>query len=162
MDNRLKSANYFAIPLEINETSVLYPQPNWLIIDNIFGKITADLPTLGNVICAQSAYKLTFREILQSNAELGRSEEMREIIYEHTNQPIPINVVPYFSSYESLLANLTEVNALLNLFQFRGVLADFKLKVDEVLLNEILTDAQPVIVNGIPPVEIVEEVQPIV
>lgn len=144
MDNRLMSANYFAIPLEINENSTLSPQPNWMIIDNIFGKVNAELPTLGNVVCAQSVYKLTFREILQSSVELGRSEEMREIVYEYANQAIPINVLPYFSSYESLSANLTEVNMLLNLFQFRGVLSNFKLKVDEVLLEEILTPITPI------------------
>ena len=144
MDNRLMSSNYFAIPLEINENSTLSPQPNWMIIDNIFGKVNAELPTLGNVVCAQSVYKLTFREILQSSEELGRSEEMREIVYEYANQAIPISVLPYFSSYESLSANLTEVNMLLNLFQFRGVLSNFKLKVDEVLLEEILN---PIIIT---------------
>ena len=34
---------------------------------------------------------------------------------------------------------------LLNLFQFRGVLSNFKLKVDEVLLEEILTPTTPTI-----------------
>lgn len=140
MDNRLMSANYFAIPLEINEDSSLFPQPNWLIIDNIFGKLTSELPTLGNVICAQSVYKLVYREILPANTDLGRVEEMREVIYENQNQPIPISVVPYFSSYEILKTHIDEVNMLLSLFQFRGVLTNFKLKVDENLVDLILSE----------------------
>lgn len=140
MDNRLMSANYFAIPLEINEGSSLFPQPNWLIIDNIFGKLTLELPTLGNVICAQSVYKLVYREILPANIDLGRVEEMREVIYENQNQPIPISVVPYFSSYEILKTHIDEVNMLLSLFQFRGVLTNFKLKVDENLVDLILSE----------------------
>lgn len=140
MDNRLMSANYFAIPLEINEDSSLFPQPNWLIIDNIFGKLTSELPTLGNVICAQSVYKLVYREILPANTDLGRVEEMREVIYENQNQPIPISVVPYFSTYEILKTHIDEVNMLLSLFQFRGVLTNFKLKVDENLVDLILSE----------------------
>lgn len=140
MDKRLMSANYFAIPLENNANSALSPQPNWLIIENVFGKLTTQLPMLGEVVCAQSTYKLTFREILLEDTTLNRSETMREIIYEYDNQPIPVNVVPYFSSYESLSSNLSEVNLLLNLFKFRGVLTDFKLKVDEVKLEEILNN----------------------
>ena len=140
MDSRLMSANYFAIPLEINEGSSLLPQPNWLIIDNIFGKLVTELPTLGNVICAQSVYKLVYREILPANTDLGRVEEMREVIYENQNQPIPISVVPYFSSYEILKTHIDEVNMLLSLFQFRGVLTNFKLKVDENLVDLILSE----------------------
>lgn len=140
MDKRLMSANYFAIPLENNANSTLSPQPNWLIIENVFGKLTTQLPMLGEVVCAQSTYKLTFREILLEDTTLNRPETMREIIYEYDNQPIPVNVVPYFSSYESLSSNLSEVNMLLNLFKFRGVLTDFKLKVDEVKLEEILNN----------------------
>lgn len=138
MDLKLAYSNYFAIPLEINDESNLFPQPNWLVIDNIFGKLNAELPMLGNVICAQSIYKLSFREILPPNIELGRFEEIREIVYENQNQPIPMNVVPYFTSYETLKEHLNEVNLLLSLFQFRGILTNFKLKVDENLLDEII------------------------
>ena len=88
---------------------------------------------------------LEMKILLNTYYNISRSEEMREIVYEYANQAIPINVLPYFSSYESLSANLTEVNMLLNLFQFRGVLSNFKLKVDEVLLEEILTPTTPTI-----------------
>ena len=70
-------SNYLAIPLELNKSLDLKPQPNWLIIDNIFGKQNNILPMLGMTICAQSVYKLSYREILEPNEELGRIEEMR-------------------------------------------------------------------------------------
>lgn len=138
MDNRLFSSNYIAIPLLANENLVLSPQPNWIVIDNIFGKLTQNLPELGETICSQSIYKIVYREILPENVELGRTEEMREIIYEQQNQAIPINVISYFSSHQSVSEHITEINYLLSLFHFRGVLSEFNLIIDEVKLNEIL------------------------
>ena len=94
---------------------------------------------LGDTICAQSVYKIVFREILPYSPELNRNEEMREIVYEHQNQPIPLNIVPAFSSYELLLQNKDQINLLLSLFQFRGLLQGFQLIIDEDKVNEILT-----------------------
>lgn len=140
MDSRLYSAGYLAIPLKANENSTLNPQPNWLVIENVFGKLTAALPVLGETLCKQSAYKLVFREILSASEELGRSEQLNEIVYENTNQPIPIQIAGAFDTHENLLLYVTNVNQMLALFQFRGVLQGFQLIVDEVKLNEIINN----------------------
>lgn len=142
MDSRLYSAGYLAIPIKANLESSLNPQPNWMVIDNIFGRLEATLPVLGNTVCSQSAYKLSFREILPANEELGRMEEMRELVYENTNQPVPVTIVPALASYQGLQAYTTEVNQLLALFQFRGVLAGFTLEIDTDVLEEILTPTE--------------------
>lgn len=142
MDSRFYSAGYLAIPLEANETTPLFklhPQPNWLVIDNIFGKLETVLPVLGNTICRQTVYKIVYRETLEANEQLGRPKEIREIVYENTNQPIPITIVPAFDSHEALQQYVSQVNELLALFQFRGVLEGFTLKIDESVLTEILT-----------------------
>lgn len=138
IDNRLIQSGYLAIPLKVNVNSTLNPQPNWLVIENIFSKINAYLPSLGDTICAQSLYKIVYREILPYSPELNRLEEMREISYEYQNQPIPLSVVPAFSSYELLLQNKDQINFLLSLFQFRGILEGFQLIIDEDKINKIL------------------------
>lgn len=144
MDSRLYSAGYLAIPLKANENSTLNPQPNWLVIENVFGKLTATLPILGETLCKQSAYKLVFREILAANEELGRAEQLNEIVYENTNQPIPIQIAGAFDTYENLLLYITNVNQMLALFQFRGILQGFQLIVNEDKVNEIITDLTPI------------------
>ena len=69
MDSRLYSAGYLALPLKANEGHPLNPQPNFMVIENIFGKLTAILPVLGETLCKQSAYKLVFREILSASED---------------------------------------------------------------------------------------------
>lgn len=139
MDARLYQAGYLAIPLQHNEGHTLNPQPNFLVIENIYGTTKAELPTLGGVVVANSTYKLVYREILEASKELGRNEEMREIVYENTSQFIPITLVPALSDYEYLSQAVEQVNTMLALFQFRGMLAGFQLIIDEEVINEILT-----------------------
>lgn len=139
MDKRLYSAPYLAIPLTQNTNSTLSPQPNFLVIENIFGRMEAEIPTMGTMVCANSMYKLVYREILPANEQLGRVEEMREIVYEAANQAVPMLIVPALSDYNYLLAGIANVNQMLQLFQFRGVLQGFQLSVDATVLNEILT-----------------------
>lgn len=140
MDNRLYQAGYLAIPLKVNEGHSLSPQPNFMVIENVFGKLTATLPVLGDTLCKQSVYKLVFREILLANEELGRAEQLNEIIYENTNQPIPASISSAFDTYENLKTYINEVNGMLSLFQFRGVLTGFRLIIDEDKVKEIITD----------------------
>ena len=140
MDSRLYQANVLAIPIKANENSIITAgQPNFMVIDNIFGTLRANLPVLGDTVCMQTTYKLVFREILPTAPELGRPEEMREVIWEYANQPVPVTIVPALASYQALQASVTDVNQLLALFQFRGVLAGFGLEIDTDVLTEILT-----------------------
>lgn len=143
MDVRLYQAGYLAIPLKANEEHSLSPQPNFLVIENIFGRAKAEIPTMGNVVVANSLYKIVYREILAANEELGRVEEMREVVYETANQYVPMLIVPALSDYGYLTASVENVNAMLSLFQFRGSLAGFQLVVDEDVVAEIIADNTP-------------------
>lgn len=147
MDNRLYQSGYLAIPIKANENNPLFPQPNWMVIENIFGKLTATLPVLGETLCKQSVYKLVFREILLANEELGRAEQMNEIIYENTNQPIPAVISGAFDTHEILKTYINEVNQMLSLFQFRGKLQGFVLEVDETALAAIIESKTPPVIE---------------
>jgi hypothetical protein len=146
MDSRLYSAGYLAIPLKANENSTLNPQPNFIVIENISGRTKAEIPTLGDVVVANSQYKLVYREILEASEQLGRAETMREIIYENENQYVPIMIVPALSDYGYLSQALPQVNGMLSIFQFRGVLSGFVLEIDENKIAEIIVDMTPVII----------------
>jgi hypothetical protein len=139
IDNRLTTSSYISIPLKKIETCTLNPQPNWLIIENVFGKEIVNLPYLGTTVCARSVYKIVFREILPARPDLTRIEEMRELIYEDTNLNVPLSIIPALSSHQTVYDNIANINYLLNFFEFRGVLEDFKLEVDDVVLLDIIT-----------------------
>jgi len=139
MDKRLFSAGHLAIPLQANENHSLNPQPNFLIIERMAGRTKAELPVLGDTICANSSYKIVYREILEASVELGRPNEMREIIYEASNQPVPVTMYASLSDHELLQASVANVNFMLGLFQFRGALNGFVLSVDTVALTDIIT-----------------------
>lgn len=140
MDSRLYQSSFLAIPLKANEGHSLFPQPNFLVIENIFGRAKAEIPTMGEVVVQNSVYKIVYREILAANEELGGGEEMREIVYESANQAVPILIVPALSDYSYLTASVEQVNAMLSLFRFRGSLAGFQLIVDEDKVEEIIAD----------------------
>lgn len=139
IDKRLFESLYLAIPLKNNEESLLNPQPNWFVIDEVFGKRIENLPTLGNTVCAHAAFKLVFREILPEAIELGRQEEIREIPFDKGYQMLPLNIIPALASHETLYAYKDNVNYLLSLFQFRGILHNHLLQIDDELLLEIIT-----------------------
>jgi len=158
MDVRLYQAGYLAIPLKANVLHSLSPQPNFLVIENIFGRANAEIPTMGLTVVANSLYKIVYREILAANEELGRGEEMREIVYETANQYVPMLIVPALSDYEYLTASVENVNTMLSLFQFRGSLAGFQLIVDETALAAIIESKTPPVVEE---EEIPEEETPV-
>lgn len=143
MNEKLKQSGYLAIPLKQDIESTLNPYPNWYVIDDVQGKVSVNLPMLGDTICAHSKYKIVYREILEENIELGRVEEMREVIYESSNQPIPLGIIPALSSHQTLLHNVSYINLLLSMFQFRGILNNIKLEIDTELLNNIVYPILP-------------------
>lgn len=138
MDIRLYQASYLAIPLLHNEGHALNPQPNFLVIDKIQGRGKAVVPTMGEIVVSFADYKIVYREILQANEQLGRGEEVREIIYDFATQAVPMLIVPALSDYEYLSQSIAQVNGMLSLFQFRGVLAGFQLIIDESKMSEII------------------------
>lgn len=136
MDNRLTQAGIIAIPIKENKGNKLYPQPNWLVIDNLFGVTKAEIPSMGEVICQNSFYKIAHREILPE--EFGRTEQMTERIFEQENQPVPVGLLPSLFSHERINQNIDAINQMLSLFTFRGILSGFVLEIDSEVLSEIL------------------------
>lgn len=136
MNNKLYESGFIAIPIQEQEGISL--SPNFMVIENIFGKVKTDIPTLGVTDCMQSAYKIVYREILPPNEV--KPEDFREVIMEQDNQPIPIDLVPAFGSFERLLHSKTQVNNMLSLFSFRGVLEGFIPIIDERILEQIISE----------------------
>jgi hypothetical protein len=139
IDKRLIESGYISIPLKKNDTTQLNPQPNWFIIEDVFGKKLENLPVLGETVCGHSSYKIVFREILPESIELGRNEDVREVPFEKGYQMLPLNIIPALATHETLYQYRAQVNYLFSLFQFRGVLEGFKLEIDEILLLDIIT-----------------------
>ncbi len=136
MDSRLLNAGIIAIPLKENTESKLFPQPNFLIINSLYGKTYAEIPDLGSVLCANTEYKIVYREILPN--ELGREEEVTERVLEHENQPVPTFIVSALYEYKTISENLETINMLLSKFQFRGSLKGFVLEVDKDVLSKLV------------------------
>lgn len=146
MDKRLYYASNLAIPLKTNDGHILgVAQPNFLVINDIRGKNKVELPVIGDTIYKIAHYKIVHREILPASEELHRSEEIREVVFEEAYQPVPTSIVEALTDYSFLQPSIGNVNFMLNLFQFRGLLAGFKLIIDEVALQDIIdTEALPV------------------
>ena len=147
MDKRLYQSGHIAIPLSANIGHTLSPQPNFLIVEDIRGKNKVELPVLGDTICKIAQYKIVYREILPASVELNRMEEVREILYEQAYQAVPTSIVEPLTDYTFLINKLADVNFMLGLFQFRGVLQGFQLIIDTVKLQDIIDTENPPVVQ---------------
>lgn len=143
IDSRLYQANYLALPLAANENHPLDPQPNYLIIEDMYGRAIAEIPTIGKMTCQNAKYKIVFRQILPDSPELGRAEKLDEIIFEQDKQFVPVGLVPALSDYNYLAQGIAQVNMMLALFQFRGVMNGFQLIIDEPVLAQIILAVYP-------------------
>lgn len=138
---RLYDAGKIAIPLAPDQNSTLNPQPNFLIIENIFDYIDAPFPDgNGGIImreCQNTFMKLVYREVLlESN---GKPEEIREVLMDNVgNIPIPEEYVAFVKNHERMVKKATELNQLLSLFSFRGILAGHTLAYDPALSTHFL------------------------
>lgn len=149
MEKVLYQAGIIAIPLEITSNEVK-PFPNFLVIEQQFGKINAmspDLQTgiLQNTNCVNSIYKLVFREILEESI-LFQKEFAEKIFINLENLPLPISLLPCIFSHQSIKDNISIVNLALSQFQFRGSLFGLILKVDENVLDEIIANEMGIVV----------------
>lgn len=134
MENRLYRAGIIAIPLLSN----IY-NANFLVIDRLLGKTLTRLPNSNNISDAvMISYRIVNREILQST--MGKQEELieRELIPSEV-LPIPIDILPKIFSFERIKNNIEDVNYLLSLFSFRGILEGLILQVDLENVNLILS-----------------------
>lgn len=138
----LTQAGVIAIPLKSKEESNLNPHPNYIVFDNVFGKIKAESPNIQNgnievVDCMQTVYKIVYREVLEET--VNKPEEFIErTILPQENLAIPAMMVPIIFTHQSIKENLAIVNLALSRFSFRGVLSNLVLEVDEQALDEII------------------------
>ena len=143
MDKRLYQAGIIAIPLlPISDTTK--PNPNFLVFENQFGKLMDYSPNIQTgdyeiTECVNSVYKLVYREILPAN-NLFQEEFSEKLFISPENLSLPVSLLPYVFSYQSLKYNIQIVNRALSHFVFRGSLQGLILEVDEDMLDEIITN----------------------
>lgn len=137
----LFQAGKIAIPLKMQQGSLLNPQPNFLIIENIFDYITTKFPNAQGVLedteCQNSYMRLVFREILP--AENGKNEEIREVLLDNVgNIAIPEDYAFIFKNHQRMIENAHIINMFLPMFQFRGILKNQKLEYNPLKSQEYL------------------------
>jgi len=143
MNNQLNlfNAGKIAIPLKEQANSELNPQPNFLIIENIFDYMLRQFPNAQGVLeeteCMNSLMKLVYREVLP--AENGKVEEIREVLLDNIgNIAIPEDYVFIFKNHQRMIENAQVINMFLPFFQFRGILKNFKLEYNPLKSEEYL------------------------
>lgn len=127
------NAGKIAIPLKHQESSTLNPQPNFLIIENIFDyskqKIYNLQGELEEMEVMNSYMKLVYREILPE--ENGKGQEIREVLLDNVgNIYIPEDYVGVFKNHQRMIEYEQLLNTFLPMFKFRGCLKGFKLEYD--------------------------------
>lgn len=127
-------SQYTAIPLKRNEDSELNPQPNFLVIDNVFNIRTAPvtLPDGSTVEteCQTIAMRIVYRENLPEVE--GKEASFREVVFdEPDNVDIPYLYLLQVRNQAALVENEETVNLWLSLFQFRGCLEGFQMVFDK-------------------------------
>lgn len=157
-------ANVIAIPLKTQEGFPLNPQPNFLVIDNIFStskeRVYNINGELEEMICMNSLMKLVYREILPE--ENGKQEMIREVIMDNIgNLFIPMNFVPVLQSHEMMVQQEAVLNSFLPLFKFRGILKGFILKYDKEKSLEFLNYSEEPVVEPVVEEPTQEEIAPL-
>lgn len=138
---KLTQAEIIAIPIEFVEG--LMPSPNFLVFSAQFGKIKAPFQNLqtGEIQetdCVTTVYKIVNREFLEANEFHPNREMIERSLLPEENLNIPVDLLPLFFSYERIKANIQIVNLALSKFTFRGSLSTLTLKVDELVLDELI------------------------
>lgn len=134
-------AGIIAIPLKRQEDSTLNPQPNFIVIEEISGRvikpfIDSKTGEYKDTPCMAIRHKIVFREVLEATETKSEDVETRIL---HTGVDyLPYNYVPLLQSHQFVAENIAHVNAILSLFSFRGVLSGFKLEVDTNIIDEII------------------------
>lgn len=130
-----------AIPLKYQEDSDLNPQPNFLIIDNIFDykKTFVNFPdgSINEIEARNTTMRVVYREILPE--QHGKEEEIREVVFDDVgNIWIPFGYDFFLRNQESLIINEEIINEWMNLFQFRGFLEGYKMEYDKTKSEDYL------------------------
>lgn len=136
-------AGIIAIPLKKQEDSSLNPQPNFIVIESIGGRVMKPFMKTAtgekqDVPCMIVSYKIVYREILEATETKEEDVETR-ILHTGTDY-LPFDYVPLLQSHVFIKQNIVYVNAILALFSFRGILSGFTLEVDDKVLSDIIND----------------------
>ena len=132
---------FITIPLKHQEDSLLNPQPNFLVIDKVFGYNTVPLKQPDGsealVECQNTLMRLVYREVLEEDNE--REGVIREIVMDEIgNIYLPFMYIPKVRNHEALVQNEDFVNHWMTMFSFRGVLEGFNVEYDKERSEEYL------------------------
>ena len=124
---------FIAVPLKYQEESTLNPQPNFLVIEKVFGfqKVPLMQPTgVEELIeCQNTLMKLVYREILPKTS--SKEEIVREIVMDEIgNIFLPFIYIPSLRNQLALSQNKPLIDTWMTMFSFRGVLEGFKVEYD--------------------------------
>lgn len=144
---QLFQAPILAIPLKNQPSSKLYPQPNFLIVDNIFDRQKANFPDgkggVKEVTCSNTALRLVYRNLVQG--EEGSFSRMEVLQYnakgsrDFFNQLISKTLADVVDEgHEEMIANAEIINTYLPMLKFDGYLSDFTLEYDVEKSKEYL------------------------
>ena len=136
---QLFQAPILAIPLKHQPNSKVYPQPNFLIVDNIFDRQKANFPDgkggVKEITCSNTALKLVYRNIIES--EDGSYSKIETLQYNLNgsigffNQLISKTLADVVDEgHEEMIANAEIINTYLPMLRFEGFLSDFTLEYD--------------------------------
>lgn len=115
------------LPLENIEGLELNPQPNFLVLENIYDLMECPFPDeTGQRVptkCMSSVMKLQYREVLYNTEE--EPIDVNIVTYDTLIQPISLGLLGLLQSNETLIANATIINTFLPMIKFKGFLKPF-------------------------------------
>ena len=138
--NRVK----IALPLKPQPDCELNPEPNFLIMENIWTEdyiykamFPPNHPSAVMVECARARMRLVYREMLP--ADEYKPTEMREVIFDEMGTlDFPEEYIGLFNRHDRAIKSETLINSLLAMFQFRGCLKGYKLEYDAAKSQKFL------------------------
>lgn len=132
MTNEINKGGIVAIPLKPREGFAL--SPNYFVIESMQGKVVLPVNpvTMQEVQtdCTLITYRIVFREILEEDIELGKPQELEDVVLRNGSLQMPIEYVPMLFSLERVYQNLEAINYALSKFTFRGILSGFELEIE--------------------------------
>ena len=143
MDTRLLKAGIIAIPIKSDE-SIGILSPSFFVIEKQEGREIRQVPNLRtgqleDTVCSIAQYKLSQREILPP------TEFKTDMMIDREIQPLEEIAIPWellilLKDYQTIKENISTINSVFSLFSFRGSLQGLSLEVDDVILDEIITN----------------------
>lgn len=138
----------------------LNPQPNFLVINNIFDLRKVDFPTLQGTReptkCMNSNMSLQYREVIYKE---GEEVGINIVNLDTFNQDISLKLLGFLKDEQTLIESVNIINTFLPMIKFKGYLENFKCSLDVDKLQEYvdMVNAENQVVEKIEEIEIIEE-----